>query len=47
MGYDCDLLVVGAGAAGTMAAGQAARRGASVLLFDKNARIGRKLMFSG
>lgn len=46
-GYDCDLIVVGAGAAGTMAAGQAARCGASVLLFDKNARIGRKLMITG
>lgn len=42
-----DLIVVGAGAAGTMAAGQAASRGASVLMLDKNARIGRKIMITG
>ena len=33
-GYDCDLIVVGAGAAGTMAAGQAARCGGCVLLVN-------------
>ena len=42
-----DVIVVGAGAAGSMAAGQAAAHGASVLLLDKNARIGRKLMITG
>lgn len=42
-----DLIVIGAGAAGLMAAGQAAAAGASVLLLDKNARPGRKLMITG
>lgn len=42
-----DVIVVGAGAAGLMAAGQAARKNASVLMLDKNARVGRKLMITG
>lgn len=42
-----DLIVTGAGAAGLMAAGQAAQRGAKVLLLDKNARVGRKLLITG
>ena len=42
-----NLLVIGAGAAGLMASAQAARAGASVLLLDKNARVGRKLMITG
>ncbi len=42
-----DFIVVGAGAAGLMAAGQAASRGARVLLLDKNARAGRKIMITG
>ncbi len=42
-----DLLVIGAGAAGMMAAGLAGKAGASVLLLDKNARVGRKLMITG
>lgn len=41
------LLVVGAGAAGMMAAGVAARRGLCVTLVDKNERPGRKLMITG
>lgn len=42
-----DLIVVGAGAAGLMAAGQAASLGVRVLLLDKNARVGRKIMITG
>lgn len=42
-----DFIVVGAGAAGLMAAGQAASKGARVLLLDKNARVGRKIMITG
>lgn len=42
-----DLIVVGAGAAGLMAAGQAASLGTRVLLIDKNARVGRKIMITG
>lgn len=42
-----DLIVVGAGAAGMMAAGQAAADGAAVLLLDRNERPGRKIMITG
>jgi predicted flavoprotein YhiN len=42
-----DLIVVGAGAAGLMAAGQAASAGMRVALVDRNARAGRKIMITG
>lgn len=42
-----DLIVVGAGAAGLMAAGQAAARGARVALVERNERPGRKLLITG
>lgn len=42
-----DVLVVGAGAAGMLAAGFAARRGKTVALLERNARPGRKLMITG
>lgn len=42
-----DLIVVGAGAAGMMAAGNAAANGLSVLMLDKNSRPGRKIMITG
>lgn len=42
-----DFIVVGAGAAGLMAAGRAASQGARVLMLDKNARAGRKIMITG
>lgn len=42
-----DLVVVGAGAAGLMAAGTAARRGLTVWLVEKNAKPGRKLAITG
>ncbi len=41
------VVVVGAGAAGLMAAGSAAEYGAKVTLIEKNARVGRKLMITG
>ena len=39
--------IVGAGPAGMMAALEAARRGARVLLFDTNRTVGRKLLVTG
>lgn len=41
------VLVVGAGAAGIMAAIKAAERGAEVTLFEKNERLGKKLGITG
>ena len=41
------VIVVGGGAAGLMAAGQAARQGAEVLLLEKMGRPGRKLRITG
>lgn len=40
-------IVIGAGAAGLMAAGKAAERGREVLLIEKNDRVGKKLLISG
>ena len=42
-----DVLVVGGGAAGLMAAGAALERGLSVCLFDKNRQLGRKVRITG
>ncbi len=39
--------MIGAGAAGLMAAGKAAERGLNVLLLEKNDRTGKKLLISG
>lgn len=44
---DCDLVVLGAGAAGLIAAIRAAERGARVLLLEKNRRAGVKILMSG
>ncbi len=41
------IVVVGAGAAGMMAAGRAAELGAKVVLIEKNQRVGRKIMITG
>lgn len=42
-----DVIVIGAGAAGMMAAGTAARNGKSVLLLEKMEKSGRKVRISG
>jgi hypothetical protein len=42
-----DLIVVGGGASGMMAAGVAAEKGARVLLLEKNKNLGEKLKISG
>ena len=42
-----DVIVVGAGAAGLIAAGRAAELGKSVLLLEKMERAGRKLLITG
>ena len=43
----CDVIVLGAGAAGLMCAIEAARRGRRVLLLDHADRIGKKILISG
>ncbi len=47
MAHDGQVVVVGGGAAGLMAAGQAAMAGASVLLLERMARLGSKLRITG
>jgi predicted Rossmann fold flavoprotein len=42
-----DVIVIGAGAAGLIAAGRAAELGAQVLLLEKKERPGRKLLITG
>ncbi|MBP3371198.1 MAG: aminoacetone oxidase family FAD-binding enzyme [Clostridia bacterium] len=42
-----DIAIIGAGASGMMAAIAAARRGANVMLFEKQARAGKKLLATG
>lgn len=44
-GYDC--IIVGGGAAGLMAARTAAERGRTVLLIERNDRVGKKLSITG
>ncbi len=41
------VLVIGAGAAGMMAAGVAAQYGADVTVIEKNQRVGRKILITG
>lgn len=41
------VIVVGAGAAGTIAAGKASENGAEVLLLERNEKIARKVMITG
>jgi hypothetical protein len=42
-----DVIVVGAGPAGLLAAGRAAELGNSVLILEKMERPGRKLLITG
>ncbi|WP_286789289.1 NAD(P)/FAD-dependent oxidoreductase, partial [Thioclava sp. UBA3469] len=44
---NCDVLVLGAGAAGLMAGIEAARRGRSVRVLDHARRPGEKIRISG
>jgi len=44
---DADVVVIGGGAAGLMAAGRAAQRGARVLLLEKKDGCGKKILVSG
>ena len=45
--YDFDVLVIGGGPSGMMAAGRAAELGKKVLLFEKNKLFGEKLLMTG
>ena len=42
-----DVIVIGGGASGMMAAGRAAELGARVLVLEKNSRLGEKLLITG
>ncbi len=42
-----DVVVIGGGPSGMMAAGRAAEKGARVLLLEKNAGLGKKLLITG
>ncbi len=47
MEHTYDVIVIGGGAAGMMAAGKAAESGAEVLLLEKNNGLGEKLLITG
>ena len=47
MKENASVIVIGGGAAGMMAAVQAARNGAQVILFEKNEKLGKKLRITG
>jgi predicted flavoprotein YhiN len=44
---EADVIVIGGGASGMMAAGRAAKLGAQVLLLEKTDRCGKKILISG
>ncbi len=43
----CDVLIIGAGAAGMMCAIEAGKRGRKVIILDHSEKIGRKILISG
>ena len=45
--HDCDVLIIGAGAAGLMCAIAAGQRGRRVLLVDHANKVGKKILMSG
>lgn len=45
--YDYDIVIIGGGASGILAAISARRQGASVLLLEKMPRLGKKILASG
>ena len=47
MTIETDIVVIGGGAAGCMAALTTARKGASVILLERNQKLGRKLYITG
>lgn len=47
MSYDADVLIIGGGASGLIAACALARRGRRVVLLEKQDRVGRKLLSTG
>ena len=47
MTIETDIVVIGGGAAGCMAALTAARKGASVIILERNQKLGRKLYITG
>lgn len=47
MSMRCDVLVIGAGAAGLMSAFTAGRRGRQVLVIDHANKVGKKILMSG
>lgn len=47
MAYTFDVIVIGGGAAGMVAAGKCAEEGKSVLVIERNASLGKKLRITG
>ena len=43
----CDVVIIGAGAAGLMCAIEAGKRGRKVVVLEKAAKPGRKILISG